>query len=176
MNAAEPNPYAAPAADVNVGVLAPAVNGRLASRLSRLFATVLDGLLYVGTILVAIFGASVLQGLGGPSRPRGVAGVVTMAAGGLALLGLFVYQTYLLSTTGQTLGKKWLDVRIVKLDGQPVTFGSAFVLRSLVPLLFRAVPYLGMLFFFVDSFFIFREDRRCIHDFLAGTTVVDVER
>jgi uncharacterized RDD family membrane protein YckC len=58
-----------------------------------------------------------------------------------------------------------------------VTFGSAFVLRSLVPLRFPGGPVPGhALLFFVDSFFIFREDRRCIHDFLAGTTVVDVER
>lgn len=174
MNAADPNPYAAPAADVNSGVLVPAADGRPATRAARFFASVLDGLLYFGTWLLIVVGFVVT--VGGKDRSRGDwVGVAMIVAGILAFLVLLVFQIYRVSTTGQTLGKKWLDIRIVKIDGQPVTFGTAFVLRSLVPGLLQAVPYLGTAFGLVDVLFIFREDRRCIHDLIAGTRVVDVE-
>ncbi len=35
------------------------------------------------------------------------------------------------------------------------------------------IPYVGMIFVFIDPLFIFREERRCIHDFIAGTKVVN---
>ena len=45
-----------------------------------------------------------------------------------------------------------------------------------VPKVMGAVPYLGMIFHLVDSLFIFREDRRCLHDRIAGTRVVRQQR
>ena len=35
------------------------------------------------------------------------------------------------------------------------------------------IPVLGPLFSLVNVCFIFREDRRCIHDLIAGTQVVN---
>jgi uncharacterized RDD family membrane protein YckC len=63
-------------------------------------------------------------------------------------------------TTGQTLGKKFAGVKVVRLDGGPVSFGS-HLLRGLV----WAIAGL------ISIFFIFRQDRRCLHD-LAGETKV----
>jgi hypothetical protein len=36
----------------------------------------------------------------------------------------------------------------------------------------RLVPILGAIFWITDSLFIFRADRRCLHDLMAGTKVV----
>ena len=36
------------------------------------------------------------------------------------------------------------------------------------------IPFAGGIFSLIDCLFIFREDRRCIHDLIAGTKVVDV--
>jgi len=64
-------------------------------------------------------------------------------------------------------------------DGLPAGFMPAALLRYLVPvglifLLNGAFPFLGFLFLFVDYGFMFREDRRCLHDLIAGTKVVKV--
>jgi uncharacterized RDD family membrane protein YckC len=167
-----PNPYAAPIADVN-GSPAEQV-GPLASRGSRLGANLLDGLVYLGPAVVAGVGLALFAG--GRQQPAGAlqtGGVVLGIAGLLGFLALLIFQLYRLATTGQTLGKKWVGVRVVKLDGAPVNFSSAVMLRGLLPGLLGAVPYVGWLFALVDIFFIFRDDRRCIHDLIATTKVVE---
>jgi uncharacterized RDD family membrane protein YckC len=94
----------------------------------------------------------------------------------LGMLGLFIYQWVLISRTGQSLGKKWTGIRIELLAGGAVSFTTGVVLRNWVPKFIGIVPYLGMLFQLVDVLFIFRDDRRCIHDLIAGTRVVRVQR
>lgn len=92
---------------------------------------------------------------------------------GVGTLGLLITQIYLLSTRGQTLGKKIVGVRIVRFeDNSNPGFLHACLVRLLVPSLLNSIPILGFVFFIIDSCFIFRDDRRCIHDLLAGTKVV----
>jgi uncharacterized RDD family membrane protein YckC len=167
-----PNPYAAPIADVNGS---PALEvGPLASRGSRLGANLLDGLVYIGPAAVAGVGLALFAaGRRQAAAALPTAGLVLGVAGALAFLGLAIFQMYRLATTGQTLGKKWVGVRVVKLDGAPVNFSSAVMLRAVLPGLLGAVPYVGWLFALVDTFFIFRDDRRCIHDLIATTKVVE---
>jgi uncharacterized RDD family membrane protein YckC len=91
----------------------------------------------------------------------------------IPLLGLAIFQAYLISTTGQSLGKKMLSIRIVNHEdhGNP-GFVKAFLLRSFVNGLIGAVPLIGALYSLVDVCFIFSEDKRCVHDLIAGTKVV----
>lgn len=42
----------------------------------------------------------------------------------------------------------------------------------MVPAVISAIPLAGAAFGLVDILFIFRADRRCIHDLIAGTHVV----
>jgi len=44
----------------------------------------------------------------------------------------------------------------------------------LVPGILGAVPMIGNVFTIVNYCFIFRADRRCLHDLIAGTKVVKV--
>src|SRR5262249_42972993 len=115
----------------------------------------------------------------GPEWPRGNLSssyLMTVAGVGLGpIAALALFQAYLLSTRGQTLGKKWIGIRIVRLDGGPVTFFGAVMLRAVVPALVATVPLFGVVFSLADAIFIFREDRRCIHDFIASTKVVRIE-
>lgn len=86
--------------------------------------------------------------------------------GTFALLGV---QLYWVSTLGQTIGKKLVGTRIVLKDTlQNGGFVTNVLKRGLVTGLLNLVPG----FFLVDSLFVFREDRRCIHDFIAGTCVI----
>ncbi len=61
------------------------------------------------------------------------------------------------------------DGRFLLIDGG---FSHAWVLRSLVPGLIAAIPRLGALFVLADVLSIFGEERRCLHDYIAGTKVV----
>ncbi|WP_093271070.1 RDD family protein [Psychrobacillus sp. OK032] len=70
---------------------------------------------------------------------------------------------------GYTVGKKMLGIRIVKVDGSKLGYG-AMILRVIVS---------GLVYIFtlgialiVSAFMVgIREDKRAIHDFIAGTYV-----
>jgi uncharacterized RDD family membrane protein YckC len=160
MNPGTVNPYAAPGADLDAGVAGDTQVA--AGRGTRLGASILDGvvLMAVPGIIMVVAGAGA-----GPHADPNPIGVIVAA---LIFLGMAVYQLWSLATRGQTLGKKWLGIKVVKLDGSPVTFGSAVVMRALVPGLLGIVPGFGL----IDILFIFRDDRRCIHDLIASTRVV----
>ena len=77
----------------------------------------------------------------------------------------------MLINDGQTLGKKVLRIRIVKMDtGENGGFVPNVLLRTVVNILLIIIPF----YVVVDILFIFRGDRRCIHDMMAGTHVVNV--
>lgn len=88
------------------------------------------------------------------------------------LLILVLVQAVLLSTRGQSVGKLVTGMRIVRRDGTPGGFLHAFFLRGTLPWIIEQIPVLGSLFWLVDACFIFGEERRCIHDYIAGTVVV----
>jgi uncharacterized RDD family membrane protein YckC len=76
---------------------------------------------------------------------------------------------------GQTVGKRLLGIRIVRVqdDANP-GFVHAVLLRSVVPIIIRAIPMFGLGFWLVDVGCIFRTDKRCLHDLIAGTKVVQI--
>lgn len=115
----------------------------------------------LGSILGAIFG-------GGSSSGGDAFGLL----GVLAMLGMAVYQLYLLSTTGQSLGKRTMGIKVVRADGSPVDLARLIFLRNFVPGL------VGMftcnLFNLVDPLFVFSNDHRCLHDHIADTKVIKV--
>ena len=73
-----------------------------------------------------------------------------------------------------SLGKQWLGLRIVRVDGSRATFVRAVLLRMLLPWLLAWIPFVGWFLLPVDWLVIFREDCRCLHDLIAGTKVVVV--
>ncbi|MFG2558250.1 RDD family protein [Streptomyces sp. NPDC048496] len=101
----------------------------------RFAALLIDGLiLCVPYILVGI-GA----GIGGTGG--GILGVI----GFIAMIGLAIWLLYQEGTTGQTVGKKALGIRLLReSDGQPIGFGMAFV-RRLAHFLDSFACYLGWL-------------------------------
>jgi uncharacterized RDD family membrane protein YckC len=157
----------------------------LADRFTRLTAALLDTL--IGAV-VAIPGALILGG-------AFIEAVIAVFRGqepdfseiepgrlliGLAVLGFATFamqlvQIYLLSTRGQTLGKRFLGIRIVRTsDEANPGFARAWLLRALVPGLIGMLPMVGNVFTIVNYSFIFRADRRCLHDLMADTRVVKV--
>jgi uncharacterized RDD family membrane protein YckC len=91
-----------------------------------------------------------------------------------SLLLLAVVQLVLLSMHGQTLGKKVAGTRIVNVrDGSNPGFVGAVLLRNVVPGMIGSLPCVGPIFSLADILYIFGEDRRCLHDHIAGTRVVN---
>jgi len=140
---------------------------QLAGRGDRFVAVAVDVFTYVLAVAVGIF---VTQGFteGSVDAARRL---------GPWLLGALVFgicQLTLLSMRGQTVGKLVMGVRIVNYedDGNP-GFLRAVVLRSLVPAVIMAIPLFGKFFAVVDLLSIAGQERRCWHDMIAGTKVVE---
>ena len=107
-----------------------------------------------------------------------VAGMFSADMGGpaiatLALLLLGVagvpFQVALLRREGQTVGKRLLRIRII--DEETGVKGTAYknvVLRYFVNWLLTLIPP----YVVIDHVLILSKNRRCVHDYLAGTKVV----
>ncbi len=160
------NPYAAPDSSADYAMGSEPFAGNLAERSTRLFAQLLDGFLALALAIPGfiLFSMSSSITYAMEHEPLLLYAYVVP----LPML-LSFYQWYLIATTGQSLGKKWLGVRILRQDGSLPGFVYGVVLRSWV---LQAASSVCGLVNIIDALFIFREDRRCIHDMLAGTRVV----
>ena len=162
------NPYAAPDARI-----ADFTHGDMqvkSSRGARLGAVLLDSVpIFVLAIVMAVALPATQRAGGGIST----AGMVIFIVMGLAVLAFAVYQLVMLHRHGQTFGKRLLGIKIVRNDGSRAGLGRIFWLRYFVPGMIGAIPLAGPVFGLVDPLFIFGEEKRCIHDLIADTIVVD---
>ena len=94
----------------------------------------------------------------------------------LLYVGVFwAINGYLLAKHGQTVGKKIAGTRIVDSEsGRLVPLSRVFWLRYLPISLVGQIPHGVSFLCSIDILFIFRRDKRCIHDLIAGTKVVKV--
>ncbi len=83
-----------------------------------------------------------------------------------------VIQVWCLHAYGGTLAKKILGLRIVRSDGSRATAVRLIFGRGAAALVPAMIPFLGFLWFLVDSLLIFRDSRQCLHDQIADTLVV----
>ncbi|HVZ63822.1 MAG TPA: RDD family protein [Lacunisphaera sp.] len=154
-----------------------------ASRWIRLPAAMIDGLLKTICYLpisLPLMRAVMTEAMSGEPKSfaemtqltnRIVSENLTHALPFLAVLVLV--QFFLLASRGQSVGKLLLRLRIVReADGSPAGPVRAFVLRGVLPFLIEQVPFVGFVFWVIDSGFLLREDHRCLHDHIAGTRVV----
>jgi uncharacterized RDD family membrane protein YckC len=169
----EHNPYQAPSSDLAVerDDHQAGADTELATRGQRFAAALIDGLLQLALTAPLQYAAGVYDGFPHAVKPLSIP--TTFAWG---LLGFVFYLTlngYLLAKNGQTLGKKALGIRIVNRADRQRTPLSRILTRRLAPMFAaQLVPVVGSLFAFVDPLFIFRRDRRCVHDHIADTVVV----
>ncbi|MEU0310529.1 RDD family protein [Streptomyces cyaneofuscatus] len=99
------------------------------------------GLIIDGLIIGAPY--LLLVGIGGAMGDA--AGGILALLGFLVMIGLTLWQLYQEGTTGQTIGKKAVGIRLLReADGRPVGFGMAFV-RRLAHFLDSIACYIGWL-------------------------------
>ena len=83
---------------------------------------------------------------------------------------------YFLKKNGQTIGKKVVGTKIVKLDGSLPSFWSIVIRRYMLIGIVSLIPVLGSKINLIGILLIFGKRKRCLHDYIAGTVVVDNER
>lgn len=151
----------------------------LASRSARLRAALIDAVLWCIPLVFVL---------------RAVTQAYRMSALGLHMpLGLFASKMVValvlwavlaawniawLVQRGQSVGKRLVGIRIVRPDGSPASAARLLLMRGgafmvINRLLMGIHPLLATSFALADVLFIFSESRRCLHDRIADTIVIN---
>ncbi|SFF22944.1 Uncharacterized membrane protein YckC, RDD family [Paenibacillus catalpae] len=118
------------------------------------------------------FGAAILDGLI-IGIPLAIISLIIFGKGDTLFTNIvsFLYSLLIpIVWNGYTIGKKICGIKIKRLDGMPIGIGT-MLLRQLVGGLIYGFTF-GIALI-VSAFMVgLREDKRAIHDFIAGTVVV----
>ena len=178
--------YYAPPQSVVADISSSDVPFAMATRLSRLGAVLLDGLIFsIPLIPCYVAAVRVLA----QTHQKGFSYVAVWSAmasagiyfymGVLINLVLIVITTVLVHRNAQTIGKKLVGIKVARPDGSRASLARIFWLRYLVSTLILYLRFFGGLFALVSTFYglvdacmIFGERRRCCHDYIADTIVI----
>jgi uncharacterized RDD family membrane protein YckC len=169
----ENNPYAAPGAVVADSQAFDAydLDARKASREQRFGAAFIDGIVIgIGTVPITFYLMQLAQS---DRRLPFVVSPTLMAVGFVALAIVCVVNYLWLKSNGQTIGKRALGIKTVRKDGSPVTVPRVFFLRYLPITLVGLIPFIGGIVALVDALIIFGSEKRCLHDLIADTIVIE---
>lgn len=156
----------------------PIEDPNLADRGARLLAVLIDQAFAFVACLpgIVLLGSVIFQAMLNNGDMEDISPARRLAGGLLIFLALVLVATiqiWMLSTRGQTIGKRLMSIRVVLLaNNANPGFVGAVLMRVVIPMVIGAVPLVGAIFSIVDVCFIFRDDRRCVHDLIAGTKVV----
>jgi uncharacterized RDD family membrane protein YckC len=145
---------------------------QLADPGTRLIAMLVDRFTSLLPLPVTLVLVSLLSAAGAEEKPAHVVTLLVLV-GVLGSLGMLCYQLYLLLTTGQSLGKRMVGIKVVRTDGSPIDVTRLIFLRNLLPA-FVNLPTCG-LFSLVNALIILTAERRCLHDHIADTKVIRVD-
>jgi uncharacterized RDD family membrane protein YckC len=168
------NPYASPTtfAPGPGYATADTLGQELASRSSRLGGFLLDQLFRIVAGAPMFIGIIVmLPTIDRPGAEPPMVALALMGLGILTSLGFAIFNWVLISNSGQSVGKKMVGTRIVKVDtGALPGFLYGVVMRIWVMGLIGA--FIGACALVIDGALIFSQERRCLHDYLASTKVI----
>lgn len=175
------NPYAAPAETTKEDYDAPSEYDvqRLATPVQRFVGNFVDTLVimfpavfaYIPILTATVDGVTIADDT---FETLDTKAWVMLGLGVSVVLGIAVVQAVMISNTGQSLGKRLMKTKIVRLDGSNPGFLYGVFLRSFVGRLGGFIPGVGNLYNLADALFVFRSDRRTIHDHIAGTRVIQL--
>jgi uncharacterized RDD family membrane protein YckC len=183
------NPFAPPRSHVEDQFQAPQALVT-ATRMSRFLAFLVDcspGLVIglIGGIVAAVMVPGLFAGGFNPMAAGMATFGVFMLVFGIGIIGWTIWQIVLLYKYGQTIGKKALGIRVVRMDGSRVSFARFFFLRGLAMAVIAwivsaigmaiHIRFIGNLVSLVDYLMIFGVAHRCLHDYVADTQVVTAE-
>ena len=163
-----PNPYQSPSSVSGDG--ASSYRGELASLGQRFVGALVDGMVYAITFVVAIVPIFVF-GAVDDQDPTASISVALLGVAGLIASIPAIVNAVLITKRGQTLGKMAAGTRIVLDPSRELPgFAKGVLVRSfLVGVISQVVPFFGL----IDVLFIFGQERKCLHDRMAGTIVIN---
>ena len=151
------------------------VRGIVASKTKRFLGRLIDSFamtsVWILGFIVAAFVTPTIAPPPLPGEEPTVLYLVVVLSGLLLLPAVFLLaQCVMTAKHGITVGKLCVNAKIVNKSGDPPGFLRGVVMRSWVNVLLCAIPFYGL----VDTFWIFANGHHhCLHDLLAGTSVID---
>jgi uncharacterized RDD family membrane protein YckC len=153
----------------------------LAGWWSRVGAAIVDGLIVgVGGLLLLIAITAPFSLLFFADEDAGVVSIIfglLLAVVCVSIVALLYAPALMARTNGKTFGRMALGIRVVRANGQPMTFGFAMLREVAVKtLLFGiAASLTGGLSFLADVLWpLWDEENRALHDFVVDTrSIVD---
>ena len=144
----------------------------LASIGNRFLAAIIDHFIqFMVLISLSVIGRIILSGYGINADGIFDSELAKWAYAVLIIASFIVFTTYFVLIewfwNGQTPGKRWLKLRVIREDGRPITFWEALA-RNLLRLfdMFPGLYSIGLITIFMSN-----RDQR-IGDFFAGTVVI----
>lgn len=171
------NPFATPQAAIDLPDASRDSRERLASRWARLAAAIIDGaiaLVFAFALAAAFTGKVPWRDDDYAEAMAQLSDLETLTMNALGIGFFLALHGYLLAKHGQTLGKLALGLRIVNQHGEIPKFLPLLGLRYLPQWIVVYVPRIGGLLTLIDLLFIFGKERRCLHDYIAGTWVIRI--
>jgi uncharacterized RDD family membrane protein YckC len=139
----------------------------------RTGAALIDLAIAAFLLVVGIAAGAVLLAVGGWAIAPGIALILAGPAAAILYAPLMLARKG--DANGRTIGKRAASLRVVRDDGQPVTFWLG-MLREFVVKQFFGIVVTGGLFWLVDSLWpLFDDHDRAVHDMVAETHVVKLE-
>jgi uncharacterized RDD family membrane protein YckC len=165
------NPYQAPSARVE-DFREP--GPELASRSGRFGAAFLDAIIMMAVLLPLEFVTGFWQqAMEAARNHERLPFTTTMMWSAIGIAAFALIQGYPLVKDAQTWGKKAASLRIVSVTGGRASV-KQLAIRYVFYLALGVIPVVGPYISLLSVLLIFRSDRRCGHDLVAGTRVVQV--
>ena len=161
------NPYTSPTVDPIIPDDNPTEELELATRWERFLGSLIDLLI----LAVPIFAISWIYAQSSNRLPW-----FDYFFHVFEIVLFLITQGWFLATRSQTIGKFVIGTRIVLLNGRRPSFGRLIALRYAPFWAVNWIPTAGGWIELINVLFIFRKNRRCLHDLLAGTKVVKIGR
>lgn len=172
-NMSEQNPYETPATDP-VPVQSMENGMQLAKLGDRFVGAFIDGLVGLA-VGIPLWGALFALGVIHSFAEMGNIGLTySLLLGVVHYIINMAVQWKFLAATGQTIGKKVAKTRIATMDGKKPDVQDIVFKRYGFVSLIGLIPVVGPYLIWIDILAIFKKDRRCLHDLVAGTQVVVV--
>lgn len=146
----------------------------LADRSTRFVGSLIDGLIMLPIVMPIAFGVGAI--IGTVMGEGAATSIIANLVGGGIGIGVFVaIHGYLLATRGQTIGKVVMKTKIVTEAGEQLPFAELYLKRYLILQAVSLIPLIGLFVGIIDAIFIFRSNRKCLHDDIAGTKVIKIK-
>ena len=150
-------------------------DAQLASRGKRLAAAIIDIIIFLPLVIIIASPLGLIDTeVTDEPPPFDLEQTLQLFIIGQVLF--LLVQGYLLHSRGQTIGKVLLKIQIVATNGDRLGLGKLYFVRYFVFSLLAQIPVIGAVVALANILFIFGKEKKCLHDRLAGTKVIDLAK